>query len=129
MTLSKNQKFWIGVLHFLPLIGIIFYFIFFFTFFINNIENLENQQPNTAPTEFIKGFLGAVIILIISVLISIGVKIFDIIHLTKNNKNDTNNKILMWVLLFVFVGTIAEIIYYFIEILPKKENKELEIKE
>ena len=72
---------------------------------------------------FFKSIIGAFVILIVTLLISIGIKIFDIIHLIKSNKNDKSNKILIWVLLFIFVGVIAEIIYFFLEIIPNKKQE------
>lgn len=123
MNLTKTQKIVIGILHFLPIIGMIAYFVFFFSFFLGNLEHFENEvHTGKPPVTFFSGFIGAFVILILTVLISLGIKIFDIIHLTKSNKNDSSNKILMWVLLFVFTGTISEIVYYFIEILPEKNN-------
>jgi magnesium-transporting ATPase (P-type) len=124
MQLSKGQKTLIGILHFLPIVGFISYFVFFFVFIIGNIENIENNGNNPPnPAQFLSGFIGAFLIIIVSILIAIGVKIFDIIHLVKSNKNDTNNKVLMWVLLFVFTGIVSEIVYFFLEILPEKRNK------
>ncbi|MFM7017456.1 hypothetical protein [Flavobacterium sp.] len=122
MNLTKNQKVLLGILHFLPIIGILAYLIYLFSFFFANIENLENQTGETPSIDFFKNIIGAFAILILSVIISIGIKIFDIIHLTKSNKNDYGNKILMWILLFIFVGVISEIVYYFIEILPEKKQ-------
>lgn len=129
MELSKNQKILIGILHFLPIIGFISYFIFFFVFFIGNIENLDGHKNEAATREILSGFLGAFLIIMISILLVIAVKVFDIIHLVKSNKGDTGNKVLLWVLLFVFAGTIAEIIYFFLEILPNKKQEIREIKE
>jgi magnesium-transporting ATPase (P-type) len=126
MELSKNQKLLLGILHFLPIVGIIAYFIYFFSFFINNVGSLQNQPKDVFPVEFFKGFFIAFVIIIITVILSIGIKIFDIIHLVRNNKNDTGNKVLLWVLLFIFTGSIAEIVYFFLEILPEKKQ---EIKE
>ena len=123
MQLSKGQKTLVGILHFLPIVGFISYFIFFFVFIIGNIENIENNGNNQNPEQFLSGFIGAFLIIMVSILIAIGVKIFDIIHLVKSNKNDTNNKVLMWVLLFVFTGIVSEIVYFFLEILPEKKNK------
>ncbi|NHN25510.1 hypothetical protein FIA58_007455 [Flavobacterium jejuense] len=126
MNLTKTQKTLIGILHFLPIIGMIFYFIFFFSFFLGSLEHFENDvQTGRPPLAFFRGFVGAFVILILTILISLGIKIFDIIHLTRSNKNDSSNKVLMWILLFVFTGTISEIVYYFIEILPE-EKAEIE---
>ncbi|MCO6174706.1 hypothetical protein NHF50_06575 [Flavobacterium sp. NRK F10] len=121
MNLSKNQKILIGILHFLPVIGMIAYFIFFFSFFISTIPSFENQDQENPPADVLSGFLSAFVIIIITMFVSIGVKVFDIIHLTKSNKRETGNKVLVWVLLFVFTGIIGEIVYYFLEILPEKK--------
>ena len=123
MNLTKSQKVLVGILHFVPVLGIIAYFIFIFSFIFSNIGNFDNHDHQPPPPEFFQGFIGAFVIIIFSILIAIGVKVFDIIHLTRSNKGDKNNKILTWVLLFVFVGIIAEIVYYFLEILPEKENE------
>ncbi|MVO10530.1 hypothetical protein GOQ30_15255 [Flavobacterium sp. TP390] len=72
---------------------------------------------------FFRSFIGLFVIIILTVFIALGIKIFDIIHLTKSNKNDTNNKVLIWILLFVFTGIISEIIYYFLEIVPDKKEE------
>ena len=122
MNLTKSQKVLLGILHFLPVLGIIAYFIFIFSFIFGNIEKFDNHNNEPPPLEVFQGFIGAFVIIIFTVLITIGIKIFDIIHLTRTNKGDKSNKILTWVLLFVFVGVIAEIVYYFLEILPEKEN-------
>lgn len=124
MNLSKGQKILLGILHFIPLLGIAAYFVFLFSFIFGNLDHFQANAEQAPPEEFFKVFIGAFIIIILTVLISIGIKIFDIIHLTKSNKGDKNNKILMWVLLFVFVGMIAEIVYYFLEILPEKKAEE-----
>jgi uncharacterized membrane protein len=125
MNLTKTQKLIIGILHFLPIIGLITYLVFFFSFFIGNIENIQKDSlEGKPPFEFFQGFISIFIVLILTMFISLGIKIFDIIHLTKSNKKDTNNKILTWVLLFVFTGIVSEIIYYFLEILPEKKLDE-----
>jgi flagellar basal body-associated protein FliL len=123
MNLTNNQKVLLGIIHFLPVIGFAAYFIYFFLFFFSNIENLENNTGEPSQIIFFKSIIGAFVILIVTLLISIGIKIFDIIHLIKSNKNDKSNKILIWVLLFIFVGVIAEIIYFFLEIIPKKKQE------
>lgn len=123
MQLSKSQKIIIGILHFLPIVGFILYFIFFFFFFLGTIENIGKNGTEPDPAEFFSGFIGAFLIIMISVIIAIGIKVFDIIHLVKSNKNDSGNKVLLWVLLFIFAGSVGEIVYYFLEILPEKSNK------
>lgn len=120
MTFTKNQKVLLGVAHFLPLLGIIGYIICIFSMVFGTFEKIATNNGNPPPPEFFQGFFWAIILLIISIFISIGVKVIDVIHLVKNNKGDTGNKVVLWVLLFVFAGMLAEIVYYFMEILPEK---------
>jgi len=123
MTLSKNQKVLLGIAHFLPIIGIISYIICIFSIVFGTIASIDQHHPQgPPPPEFFSGFIWVFVILIITVFVAIGVKILDIIHLVKNNKGDTGNKVLLWILLFVFAGTIAEIVYFFMEILPEKKK-------
>jgi uncharacterized membrane protein len=123
MNLTKTQKTLLGIVHFLPIIGLVAYLVYFFSFFLANIENLQSNTGKPPSMEFFSGFIGVFVVLIVTMLISIGVKIFDIIHPTKSNKNDKSNKVLIWVLLFIFVGMIPEIVYYFLEILPEKKQE------
>lgn len=122
MNLTKSQKIIVGILHFVPILGIIAYVIFIFSFIFGNIGKFDTHNNQPPPPEFFQGFIGAFAIIMLSVLLAIGVKIFDIIHLTRSNKEDKSNKILMWVLLFIFAGVISEIVYYFLEILPEKKD-------
>ncbi len=127
MNLTTTQKTLIGIAHFLPVIGFVAYLFFFFSFFLNNFANIENHNAQGPPSlAFFKGFFSMFIIMGFTTLLSLGVKIFDIIHVTKSNKKDGNNKVLMWVLLFIFTGIISEIIYYFVEILPEKKEELIE---
>lgn len=127
MELSKNQKVLLGILHFLPIIGIITYIVYFFSFIFGTIMEAEMNGSEPDPQQFLGGFIIVFIIFMVSILLAIGIKIFDIIHLVKNNRNDTGNKVLIWILLFVFVGTIAEIIYFFMEIMPDKKQEKTEL--
>ncbi|MFT3918394.1 PLDc N-terminal domain-containing protein [Cloacibacterium sp.] len=125
MNLTKTQKTFVGILHFAPIIGIFLYMVAFFGFFLTTIPEMEkhNGEP---PVEFFAGFASIFIILAITILAGFATLIFDIIHLVKSNKNDTNNKILMWVLILLFAQGIGGIIYFFLEILPDKKNNTIQ---
>lgn len=127
MNLTKTQKTLLGVLHFAPIIGFVLYFVAFFGFFISSLPDLEKQHGNGEPPyEFFAGFVSIFMILGITILAGLATLIFDIIHLVKSNKNDTNNKILMWVLILLFAQGIGGIIYFFLEILPDKKNNTIQ---
>ncbi|NQY07428.1 MAG: PLDc N-terminal domain-containing protein, partial [Flavobacteriaceae bacterium] len=51
--------------------------------------------------------------------VSVGLLVYYIIHAVKNQKFDSNQR-LMWILILVLAGMIGNIIYYFVEILPSK---------
>jgi O-antigen/teichoic acid export membrane protein len=96
----------------------------FFGFFITTIPEMEkhNGEP---PVEFFAGFASIFIILAITILAGFATLIFDIIHLVKSNKNDTNNKILMWVLILLLHKELEEL-FTFLEILPDKKNNTIQ---
>ena len=123
MNLTKNQKILIGVFHFLPVLGMICYFIAFFSMFTNISNGVNNGEGGPFPAEFMQSFFMAFAIIAATTIIGLGILIFDIIHLAKSNKGDTNNKILIWVLILLFSQGIGCIVYYFIEILPNKKKE------
>lgn len=122
MNLTKSQKILIGILHFAPIIGFVLYFISFFSIFFNISEISNNSNGQEPSAEFLQNFATIFVILGITILMYLVILIFDIIHLVKSNKNDTNNKIVMWILILLFTQGIGGIIYFFLEILPEKKN-------
>jgi Na+/proline symporter len=111
MNLTKTQKTFVGILHFAPIIGIFLYMVAFLDSLLQQFQmEKHNGEP---PVEFFAGFASIFIILAITILAGFATLIFDIIHLVKSNKNDTNNKILMWVLILLFAQGIGGIIYFF----------------
>jgi hypothetical protein len=123
MNLTKGQKILIGIIHFLPFLGIIFYFIAFFSMFMSISNGVNNGEGGSFPAEFAQSFFIAFILIAVTSLVGIGILVFDIIHLTKSNKGDTTNKVLIWILILVFSQGIGSIVYYFVEILPNKKKE------
>lgn len=126
MNLTKTQKTIVGILHFAPFIGIILYIIAIVGFVILNVPEMEQQNHGEPSPGFFAGFASIFIILAITIFTGIATLIFDIVHLVKSNKTDTNNKILMWVLILLFAQGIGGIIYFFLEILPEKKNNTIQ---
>lgn len=115
--MNSIQKFWLGFFTFLPILFIVLFFGFFFTVFLGNIEALDNSHHNEFPMEFMQSMMWFVILIIIMAMVSLGIKIYYIVHANNNKESDTNKKV-MWTLLLIFVGTVGSIVYYFVEILP-----------
>lgn len=122
MNLTKTQKTIVGILHFAPVIGIFLYIFAIVGLFLTNIPEMEKHHNGEPSPEFFAGFASIFIILGLTILTGFATLIFDIVHLIKSNKNDTNNKILLWILVLLFAQGIGGIIYFFLEILPNKTN-------
>ena len=118
-----HNKFWQGFFAIAPLvtliIAIVGYFIFFFTM-LSDIEHLE--ATNEPPTSFFAGIGIFIIMILFAVFISLGSLIFYILHAVKNPNLKENNLLVVWILLFVFVSGIGQLIYWIVEILGKRKQ-------
>jgi hypothetical protein len=108
--MSKNTKILVGILTILPFIS----FIFGIWLSISMITQFDHSDsaPDTAA---LRGLASFAIILGFAILLSIGLLIFYIVHAV-NNKSLTSEERLMWILLFVFISTIAFMIYWVLKI-------------
>ncbi len=76
----------------------------------------------TSPDEFLRSLAPAVAALILGILLTFGTLIYYIIDIVKNPKfQDGGNNKLIWILVVVLLGTIGMIVYFFSEIMPRKE--------
>ena len=118
-----NNKFWQGFFAIAPLVSLIIaivgYFIFFFSMF-SNIEHLE--ATNEPPTSFFAGIGVFIIMILFTVFMSLGSLIFYILHAVKNPNLKENNLLVVWILLFVFVNGIGQLIYWIVEIIGKRKE-------
>ena len=120
--MNSIQKFWLGFFTFLPILLVLLLFSYFFTFFITNIEALEHTTHNEVPVEFIQTIGGFILLIVVTAMVSLGIRIYYIVHANNNTNNDINKKV-MWTLILVFIGFIGSIIYYFVEIIPAPPKK------
>jgi len=114
--MRKSTKIWLGILTFLPIIFIIIYFGGIVTVLLTQIPELEKNTGEFPPV-FLSSFLGLIFFLFLALSIRIGLMIYFIVHVSDNDKNDTTKKI-MWILILIFIGSIGNIVYYFLEIFP-----------
>lgn len=117
--MKSSTKFWLAILTFLPLVLFIIFFGLFFTVFFENIVEL-NQNHGEFPLKFMHSLFWFILLIIVIAVISLGIKIYYIVHTNNKLENDTTKKI-MWTLLLIFTGSIGAIVYYFVEIVPLKE--------
>ncbi len=74
------------------------------------------------PIAFLQSLTWFILLIVFMAIISLGIKIYYIVHTNNNPENDTNKKV-MWTLILIFTGIIGSIIYYFVEIIPLKTIK------
>ncbi len=121
--MSSTKKAIIGFFTFLPIISFIWYLFSFFSFFFGMEDMMRNSPPN-GPDEMF-GIMGGLFIpAIIMVLSTFGMMIYyliDIFSLNPKFKNDTGNNKLIWTLVILFAQVIGMIVYFFVEIRPRKE--------
>jgi len=118
--MKTSTKIWLGILTFLPMFLIFAYIFHIFTAFIPTAIRLENSHQEV-PIELFRSISVMILFIALAIIIKMGILIYYIVHASNNPKNENNTKI-MWIVLLVLVGTISSIVYYFLEILPSKDN-------
>lgn len=83
---------------------------------------LENEYHGSIPPEaFFFNMAGFIISAVVLGLIHLGLMVFFIIHAINNTRVKTEERII-WVLLFIFVNSIAFPIYWGLRIWPKEKT-------
>ena len=118
--MPKSKKVFIGLLAFLPLIATAIFMIYFFTTLFPEILRMEREHGDVSPEFFFGNMMGFIASAIALVFVQLGLMIYFIIH-TINNKRVKNEERIIWVLLFIFVSTIAYPIYWGIRIWPEEK--------
>lgn len=120
--MSKSKKIILGILTFLPLILLILYFVLFFSMFLKIPQ--ANASGEVIQPDEILGAMGPLFaILGTMVLVSIGLVVYYLVDIFQYNpkfKSGGNSR-LMWTLIVLLAGMIGMIVYFFAEIVPRKE--------
>ena len=118
-----HNKFWQGFFALAPIIlffvAFIGYFIFIFSMIMEMPELKNSGEP---PMALFAGIGAFFLFMIIAMLLGIGSLIFYIVHATQNPNLKENNMLIVWILLFVFVGGIGQLIYWLVEIVSKRKD-------
>ena len=114
--MSKNNKILLGILTFLPVLGL----FLSIAFMISAFKTIANEGAPDAV--MLSGSLqSAVMIIAFFAILSLGLLIYYIIHAI-NNKALSSDERVVWILLFVFISQIAVIIYWIMKIWNVKED-------
>ncbi len=116
MNISKSGKIIIGILTIAQLFIGVFALVWFFTSMFPAIINGNEAEVEQLVLFSVGKFI---IMAIILGVISCGILIFYLIHAGTNKHISTAMKVI-WVLLLLFFGTIVEVVYFFMEIVPER---------
>lgn len=119
-----HSKFWQAFFALVPFITLFILFcayaIFLITLF-NEMPYLE-EDPDRVPF-FVFGGLGTFfLVLFLVIFLSLGSLVFYIVHAVQNPNLQGSNLLIVWILLFIFVGGISQLLYWIIEIVNKRES-------
>ena len=118
-----HNKFWQTFFALAPLvigilsIGFYIYFVFDLVSDIQAVEAMGREPEATMILGNIAWFIGFIMLV---VLISLSSLVFYIVHAVQNPNLKGNNLLIVWILLFVFVGGIGQLIYWLVEIVSKR---------
>jgi hypothetical protein len=116
MKLSKTSKILIGIFTILQLFAALGFVVWIFSAIIPEAIAIEGE-PEPA---FILSLLGGMLFWSVFLIIyTTGFMIFYLIHAGTNKDTSTGVKIL-WIVLILVFQVMAEVVYYFLEILPEK---------
>ena len=124
-----HNKYWQAFFALSPIIILFImmlgYFVFLFSV-LSNIPELE-QARNEPPELFVQWIGSFIIVIFLVILLSVASLVFFIVHAVQNPNLKQGNMLLLWILLFIFVGGLGELIYWLVEIVSKRsENDQLE---
>lgn len=122
-----HSKFWQAFFALAPIIMFFILIIAYLGFVFSMIGNIEEiEAAGNASASLILGRIGLFFVLIVlTAMISVASLVFYIVHAVQNPNLKENNLLLVWILLFVFVGGIGKLIYWIIEIVNKREQTTL----
>lgn len=120
--MSRSKKIVIGILAFLPLIASAVLVIYMLINFVPDMLRMEHEYSGEIPPEaFFAHMAGFIISAVVLGLLHIGLMIYFIVHAINNKAVKTEERI-VWVLLFIFVNTIAFPIYWGMRIWPNEQS-------
>lgn len=121
--MSRSKKILIGVLAFLPIIATAVLIIYMLVNFLPEMLRLESEYRGDIPPEvFFFNMTGFIITAVVLGFVHLGLMIFFIIHAINNTRVKTEERII-WVLLFIFVNSIAFPIYWGLRIWPTEKSE------
>ncbi len=118
--MTKGKKIFLGILSFLPLVFTIVLLIYVLTTFVPmmiEMDRLQRLEPDIIPYKFFSQMIPIFVVGLIGGLLQLGLLIYFIIHAV-NNPQVKGEERIMWVIVFIFLSTLAYPVYWFVRIWP-----------
>jgi hypothetical protein len=113
-----------GVMAFVPLLSLIIWVFIFFSFFLSLANDMERDYNYNITDENIDRYLISMFLGIAIVgLLNLGGLIYYIVIISKNSTL-TSDMRLVWILLAVFGGVLANLVYYFMYVIPQSRGQQ-----
>ena len=119
-----QNKFWQAFFALAPIITFFIAFSFYLgalLYFFSHMPELESS-PNVLASIILGNIWIFMIFIFMAVLISMGSLVFYIVHAVQNPNLKENNLLLVWILLFIFLGGISQLLYWIIEVVNKRNK-------
>lgn len=120
-----HNKFWQAFFALAPIIiGIlsIGYYVYFVIDLVTDIEAAEAANGDVSASLILGNIAWFIGYIMLMVLVSLASLIFFIVHAVQNPNLKGSNLLIVWILLFVFIGGIGQLIYWLVEIVGKREK-------
>lgn len=120
-----QNKFWQAFFALAPIVVGILSIGYYLYFVFDLVSDIEAAQALGTEPEVgmilgnIAWFMGFVMLIL---LISLSSLIFYIVHAVQNPNLKDSNLLIVWVLLFVFIGGIGQLMYWLVEIIGKRNE-------
>ena len=123
-----HNKFWQAFFALSPIIIFFIIMLGYFAFLFSVLSNIpELEGSHDGPPELLFSWLGGLfVVLFLVVILSLASLIFYIVHAVQNPNLKKNNLLLLWILLFVFVSGLGQLIYWIVEIVAKRNDPAIE---
>jgi hypothetical protein len=119
-----QNKFWQAFFALAPIITFFIAISFYLgalLYFFSHMPELESS-PNVLASIILGNIWIFMIFIFMAVLISMGSLVFYIVHAVQNPNLKENNLLLVWILLFIFLGGISQLLYWIIEVVNKRNK-------
>ncbi len=120
-----QSKFWQAFFALAPIFLFIFLFVgyFFFIFsLVTDIQEIEASEGNVSASLIFGNVIWFFMVIMLAVIISLGSLIFYIVHAVQNPNLKENNLLIVWILLFLFLNGIGQLVYWIVEIVSKRKT-------